>query len=77
MRSRCSGKAPRGALLIDCSTIDPNTAREVAGRAQNEGYRFADAPVSGGTVAAEAGRWPSWWAATRRTSRGGARRWSP
>jgi 3-hydroxyisobutyrate dehydrogenase len=49
------GKAPRGALLIDCSTIDPNTAREVAGRAQNEGYRFADAPVSGGTVAAEAG----------------------
>ena len=49
------GHAPRGALLIDCSTIDPNTAREVAGRAQNEGYRFADAPVSGGTVAAEAG----------------------
>jgi 3-hydroxyisobutyrate dehydrogenase len=49
------GKALRGALLIDCSTIDPNTAREVAGRAQNEGYRFADAPVSGGTAAAEAG----------------------
>ena len=49
------GKAPRGALLIDCSTIDPETAREVAGRAQNEGYRVADAPVSGGTAAAEAG----------------------
>ncbi len=49
------GKAPAGALLIDCSTIDPETAREVAGRAQNEGYRFADAPVSGGTAAAEAG----------------------
>ena len=50
------GKAPRGALLIDCSTIDPETAREVAGRAQNEGYVFADAPVSGGTAAAEAGQ---------------------
>jgi 3-hydroxyisobutyrate dehydrogenase len=49
------GKAPKGALLIDCSTIDPETAREVAGRAQNEGYVFADAPVSGGTAAAEAG----------------------
>jgi 3-hydroxyisobutyrate dehydrogenase len=49
------GKAPRGALLIDCSTIDPETAREVAGRAQNEGYVFADAPVSGGTAAADAG----------------------
>ncbi|HEX8568999.1 MAG TPA: 3-hydroxyisobutyrate dehydrogenase [Caulobacteraceae bacterium] len=49
------GKAPAGALLIDCSTIDPETAREVAGRAQNEGYVFADAPVSGGTAAAEAG----------------------
>ena len=50
------GKAPRGTLLIDCSTIDPETAREVAGRAQNEGYVFADAPVSGGTAAAEAGQ---------------------
>ena len=48
-------KAPRGALLIDCSTIDPETAREVAGKAQNEGYVFADAPVSGGTAAAEGG----------------------
>jgi 3-hydroxyisobutyrate dehydrogenase len=49
------GRAPKGALLIDCSTIDPETARQVAGRAQNEGYVFADAPVSGGTAAAEAG----------------------
>ena len=49
------GKAAPGSLLIDCSTIDPETAREVAGRAQNEGYLFADAPVSGGTAAAEGG----------------------
>ena len=49
------GKAPPGALLLDCSTIDPETARQVAGAAQREGYRFADAPVSGGTAAAEAG----------------------
>jgi 3-hydroxyisobutyrate dehydrogenase len=47
--------APAGALLIDCSTIDVETARAVAALATAAGYRFADAPVSGGTAAAEAG----------------------
>ena len=47
--------APAGALLIDCSTIDVETARAVAALATSAGYRFADAPVSGGTAAAEAG----------------------
>ncbi|WP_334164152.1 3-hydroxyisobutyrate dehydrogenase [Phenylobacterium sp.] len=44
-----------GALLIDCSTIDVDSARAVAAQAREQGFRFADAPVSGGTAAAEAG----------------------
>lgn len=47
--------APRTALLIDCSTIDVESARAVAAQAREHGFRFADAPVSGGTAAAEAG----------------------
>ncbi|HYD44644.1 MAG TPA: 3-hydroxyisobutyrate dehydrogenase [Phenylobacterium sp.] len=47
--------AKAGALLIDCSTIDVESARAVAGEAKAAGFRFADAPVSGGTAAAEAG----------------------
>ena len=44
-----------GTLLIDCSTIDVESARAVAAQAGEAGFRFADAPVSGGVVAAEAG----------------------
>ncbi len=44
-----------GALLIDCSTIDVDSARAVAADAQKAGFRAADAPVSGGTAAADAG----------------------
>lgn len=47
--------APKGSLLIDCSTIDVESARAVAAWAAAEGFRFADAPVSGGTAAADAG----------------------
>ncbi|MDE2305580.1 MAG: 3-hydroxyisobutyrate dehydrogenase [Gammaproteobacteria bacterium] len=47
--------APRGVTLIDCSTIDPHTAREVGARAAERGHPMADAPVSGGTNGAEAG----------------------
>jgi 3-hydroxyisobutyrate dehydrogenase len=47
--------APKSALLIDCSTIDVESARAVAAQARGAGFRFADAPVSGGTAAAEAG----------------------
>jgi len=49
------GAAPSSALLLDCSTIDVETARKVAGLAREAGYAFADAPVSGGTAAADAG----------------------
>jgi 3-hydroxyisobutyrate dehydrogenase len=47
--------APKSALLIDCSTIDVESARAVAGQARAQGFRFADAPVSGGTAGADAG----------------------
>lgn len=49
------GHAPVGALLLDCSTIDVASAREVAALAQAGGYRMVDAPVSGGIAAANAG----------------------
>ncbi len=44
-----------GTLLIDCSTIDPHTAREVAAAAAQRNIVMLDAPVSGGTGGAEAG----------------------
>jgi 3-hydroxyisobutyrate dehydrogenase len=46
---------PRGVPLVDSSTIDPLTAREVAALAVKQGNPMADAPVSGGTGGAEAG----------------------
>jgi 3-hydroxyisobutyrate dehydrogenase len=47
--------APKDALLIDCSTIDVDSARTVARDASMAGFRAADAPVSGGTAAASGG----------------------
>jgi 3-hydroxyisobutyrate dehydrogenase len=47
--------APKDALLIDCSTIDVDSARTVARDASMQGFRTADAPVSGGTAAASGG----------------------
>jgi 3-hydroxyisobutyrate dehydrogenase len=44
-----------GVLLIDCSTIDPLSAREVAKAAATHGNPMLDAPVSGGTGGATAG----------------------
>ena len=46
--------APDGALLIDCSTIDVESARAVAAAAQVNELRMVDAPVSGGVAGAEA-----------------------
>ncbi len=47
--------APAGVLLIDCSTIDVGTAREVAALATTHGHAIVDAPVSGGIAAAKGG----------------------
>ncbi len=44
-----------GVRLIDSSTIDPLTAREVEALARAQGNPMLDAPVSGGTTGAAAG----------------------
>jgi len=44
-----------GTLLIDCSTIDVTSAREVAKAAEGRGLMMLDAPVSGGVGGATAG----------------------
>jgi 3-hydroxyisobutyrate dehydrogenase len=46
--------ANAGTLLIDCSTIDVETARAVAGAAEKKGLLMLDAPVSGGVTGAAA-----------------------
>ncbi|MEA9578436.1 3-hydroxyisobutyrate dehydrogenase [Xanthomonas nasturtii] len=46
---------PDGALVIDCSTIAPVSARKVADAARARGLAMLDAPVSGGTAGAAAG----------------------
>ncbi|WP_262690575.1 3-hydroxyisobutyrate dehydrogenase [Kordiimonas aestuarii] len=47
--------AKEGALLIDSSTIDVDTARVVAQSAADKGFAMVDAPVSGGVGGAAAG----------------------
>jgi 3-hydroxyisobutyrate dehydrogenase len=47
--------AKPGALLIDCSTIDVASAREVGEGLNQLGFDFVDAPVSGGIAAAAGG----------------------
>lgn len=39
-------------LLIDCSTIAPESAKKVADQANQRGFQMLDAPVSGGTAGA-------------------------
>lgn len=46
--------APQDALLIDSSTIDVETAEELHRAAEEAGFRFVDAPVSGGISGAAA-----------------------
>ncbi len=48
-------RARQGALLIDSSTIDVETAREVAAAAAARGILIVDAPVSGGVGGAQGG----------------------
>ncbi|SAK58066.1 3-hydroxyisobutyrate dehydrogenase [Caballeronia calidae] len=45
----------KGVPLVDSSTIDPATAKLIAEAAAKQGNPFADAPVSGGVVGAQAG----------------------
>lgn len=50
-----AGSIPSSALVIDSSTIDAQTARELAVKLNESGVRFIDAPVSGGVGGAKAG----------------------
>ena len=54
-RDQVLGKAPKSALLIDCSTIDVASARTIEEEAAAQGYTMVDAPVSGGIAAAASG----------------------
>lgn len=47
--------AGAGTLLVDCSTNDPQTARDLIENASTYGLNMADAPVGGGTIGAKAG----------------------
>ncbi|HEX3980888.1 MAG TPA: NAD(P)-dependent oxidoreductase, partial [Acidimicrobiales bacterium] len=44
-----------GRVVVDCSTIDPDVAREQHQRVTATGAGFLDAPLSGGTAGAEKG----------------------
>lgn len=47
---------PAGAIVVDSSTIDIATARDLHHAVTGRGFRFLDAPVSGGVFGAEAGK---------------------
>ena len=46
-------KLDKTVLIIDCSTIAPDSAIKVANQAKNLGLSMVDAPVSGGVVGAQ------------------------
>lgn len=46
---------PKLAIVMDCSTISPDSARKVGRAAESLGIAMVDAPVSGGTGGAIAG----------------------
>ena len=45
----------RGAIFVDHTTASAEVARELHGKAQEKGFGFIDAPVSGGQAGAENG----------------------
>ena len=45
----------QGSLVIDCSTISPSTAKDMAERLAKRDIAYIDAPVTGGTEGAKAG----------------------
>ena len=48
-------KVSKDCLLIDCSTIDINTSKELGEYAEKKGIMMIDAPVSGGVMGAQKG----------------------
>jgi 3-hydroxyisobutyrate dehydrogenase len=47
---------PRGAVLLDCTSGDPEVSKKLAAVLTEKGCAFVDAPVSGGVAGAEAGK---------------------
>ena len=47
---------PSGSLLVDCTSGDPGTSREIAAMLAGRGIAFVDAPVSGGPPLAASGQ---------------------
>jgi 3-hydroxyisobutyrate dehydrogenase len=45
----------KGATLVDCTSGDPETSRQIADTLAKHGVSFLDAPVSGGVTGAEKG----------------------
>jgi 3-hydroxyisobutyrate dehydrogenase len=54
VHAEVAAAAKPGALVVDCSTIDVESARHVHAELRQRGFRTVDAPVSGGVAAAEA-----------------------
>lgn len=50
------GVVSKGAVLIDFSTVDPATTKELAAAAAEKGAEFLDSPVSGGVLGAANGK---------------------
>ena len=46
-------KVSKDCLLIDCSTIDIQTSKEIGKKATEKGIKMIDAPVSGGVMGAQ------------------------
>lgn len=46
---------PEGAIVVDCTSGDPEASRRIAARLAGGGVGFLDAPVSGGVAGAEGG----------------------
>jgi len=46
-------KVSKNCLLIDCSTIDIQTSKEIGKKATDSGIKMIDAPVSGGVMGAQ------------------------
>jgi 3-hydroxyisobutyrate dehydrogenase len=55
------GALRKGAVMIDCTSGDPQTSRSIAAELGGRGVEFIDAPVSGGTTAAKAGTLTVMW----------------
>jgi len=51
-----AGSLRPGAIVVDCSTVSADTAREAARRLAAKGVEFLDAPVSGGVEGARDGK---------------------